>query len=46
MPRPAGQRLRPFEMDAAHGIGVDIEPADVRQNRLIAVTRRELAESA
>ena len=42
----AGQRLRPFQMDASRCIGVEIEPANVRQDFLISMASRELAKAA
>ena len=42
----AGQRLRPLELDAARLVGREIKPAYVRQNVLVAMLRRKLAEPA
>ena len=44
--RAAGQRLRPFKMDASRCIGIEIESADVRQDFLISMPSREFAEAA
>ena len=46
MARAARQRLRPFQTDASRCIGVEIKPANVRQDFLIAVARREFAKAA
>ena len=46
MARAAGQRLRPFQADAARGIGVEIKAANVGQDLLVAVAASEFAEAA
>ncbi|KRR15148.1 hypothetical protein CQ12_07700 [Bradyrhizobium jicamae] len=46
MARAARQRLRPFQTNPTCGVSLKIEPADVRQDFLIAVTRCEFAETA
>ena len=42
----AGQRLGSFEVDAARCIGVEIKPANVRQDFLISMASREFAKAA
>ena len=41
----AGQRLCPFQMDAARCMGVEIKPANVWQDFLISMASREFAKS-
>jgi len=35
--RASRQRLRSLEVDAARGVGDEVEPADVRQDALVAM---------
>jgi hypothetical protein len=44
--RAASQRLRPFPVDAARRIGVEIKPTNVRQDFFISMTSREFAKAA
>src|SRR6202790_2383205 len=44
--RAASQRLCPFQVDACRCIGVEIKPANVRQDFLVAMASREFAKAA
>ena len=44
--RAAGQCLRSFQADAARRIGVEIKPANVRQDFLVSMASREFAKAA
>src|SRR5215470_1381639 len=44
--RAASQCLCPFQVDASRCIGVEIEPANVRQDFLISMASREFAKAA
>ena len=46
MARAASQRLCPFQVDASRCIGIEIKPANVRQDFLIAMASREFAKAA
>src|SRR5215467_1861866 len=46
MARAASQRLRALQTDAARSIGFEVEPADGRQDFLVAVPGRKFAEAA
>src|SRR5476651_2738858 len=44
--RAASQRLCPFQVDAFRCIGVEIKPANVRQDFFISMASREFANAA
>src|SRR6186713_1092462 len=46
MARTARERLCPLQADASRCVGDEIEPADIRQDVLVAMARREFAEAA
>src|SRR5215470_19026903 len=46
MARAASQRLRALQTDAARSIGFEVEPANGRQDFLVAVPGRKFAEAA
>src|SRR4051812_9468115 len=46
MARAARERLCPLQVDASRCVGDEIEPANIRQDVLVSMARRELAEAA
>jgi hypothetical protein len=44
--RAAGQRLCPFQMDSSRCVGVEIKPANVRQDFLVSMASCEFAKAA
>ena len=46
MVRAASQRLCPFQVDTSRCIGVEIKPANVRQDLSVSMAGREFAKAA